>query len=139
MDYPIGGANRNAGIRLYQNKPLCHLLPELPGRPGQHQPFPVIASYPSLSHLSFLGEFAAPQFTHLAADSPWAFFDPAGNTFIVSPASDYLVAAPPRCQLRNRQRHLDGYPVSACGINALHRARMGQLASTKPFERWAGR
>src|ERR1035441_3633377 len=56
-------------------------------------PFPAIATYPAIPHLSFNGEFAAPEFTALLPDSPWVYFDAAANTFILSAASNFMTSA----------------------------------------------
>ena len=92
FDYAVGGAVRGAGIRLYENNPLATFSLTYRDAAANGNPFPAITGYPSLPHLNFYGMFAAPEFTHFSEDSPWAFFDRAGNTFIVSPGSDYLVA-----------------------------------------------
>jgi hypothetical protein len=55
-------------------------------------PFPAFGQPADLLHLSFNGLFAFPTFGTLIPASPWVFFDRAANTFIISPASDYMVA-----------------------------------------------
>jgi len=126
---PVSGSTRKA---------TCHLLPELPGRPGQHKPFPVIGSYPSLSHLSFLGEFLLRNSLTLAADSPWAFFDPAGNTFNRFPPPTTLFAATTRDASYGIVNGISTAIRICLRDYALHRARMGN-GINQTFERWAGR
>jgi len=58
--------------------------------------FPALRSYPNLPYqLSFRdAPFSPAQLNRLAdaPDGPWAFFDTTGNTFVLSPANDLLVA-----------------------------------------------
>ena len=92
FDYAVTGANRSAAIRIYEDRPLA-LFPLLyKDAAANTNPFPLITNYPSLSHLSFFSLFASPQFKHFGQDSPWAFFDTLGNTYILSPAANYLQA-----------------------------------------------
>ena len=56
--------------------------------------FPNIQTYPTgLSHLGFSGVFADPTFTTLPEEGPWAFFDNSANTFVISPATNFMVAS----------------------------------------------
>ncbi len=96
FSYSPAGGTRAAAIRLYDTRPLAIFTLNYVDASANTNPFPVISTYPVLSHLSFFGEFASPQFTNLSADSPWAFFDSSGNTYIVSPAQNYLLAATSR-------------------------------------------
>ena len=55
--------------------------------------FPVFTTYPrGLNHIAFSGVFANPTFTVLPNESPWAFFDSHGDTFVLSPAANFMVA-----------------------------------------------
>jgi hypothetical protein len=96
FSYAPAGATRDAAIRLYTNRALALFNLTYVDSAANTNPFPVISTYPLLSHITFFGEFAAPQFLHLTADSPWGYFDNAGNTYIVSPARNYLLAATTR-------------------------------------------
>jgi hypothetical protein len=93
FDYQLSGVSRSASIRLYQNRPAALFSSTLNAADANTTSFPVISAYPTgLSHVSFNGLFAPPQFTHLIAESPWAYFDAAGNTFILSPASNFMTS-----------------------------------------------
>jgi hypothetical protein len=92
--YSIGKSARTASIRVYSARPLVLFAVTYNNGSANASPFPAFSSYPrNLLHLSFNGEFAFPAFTDLLPESPWIYFDNAANTFIVSPASDYMVAA----------------------------------------------
>jgi hypothetical protein len=90
--YTMQGTPRAAAIRLYPNRPVVLFFSLYNAAAANAAPFPTITSYPSLPHLSFNGQFAVPDFTNLRADSPWAFFDSAYNTWILSPAANYMTA-----------------------------------------------
>lgn len=92
--YTVGVSNRTASIRLYQARPAAVFSVTWNNEAANTSPFPVVSGYPALpSHLTFSGMFAPASFIHLLPDSPWAYFDPAGNTFIVSAASNFMTAA----------------------------------------------
>lgn len=90
--YSILGAQRAASIRLYPDRPVVLFFSIYNSAAANAAPFPAISVYPSLPHLSFNGEFATPDFQGLHSDSPWAFFDSAYNTWILSPAANYMTA-----------------------------------------------
>ncbi|HKD07571.1 MAG TPA: hypothetical protein VKB79_16840 [Bryobacteraceae bacterium] len=90
--YSIRGTHRAAAIRLYPNRPVVLFFSLYNDASANAAPFPLISAYPSLPHLSFNGEFAVPDFKNLHPDSPWAFFDSAYNTWILSPAANYMTA-----------------------------------------------
>lgn len=94
FDYVAGATNRTASIRTYPSRPMILFAVTYTDYSANILPFPVFSSYPkNLLHLSYNGVFAAPTFSALLPDSPWINFDGSANTFIVSPASDYMVAA----------------------------------------------
>jgi hypothetical protein len=93
FSYTTGGNPRAASIRLYPDRPIVMFFAIYNNAAPNSAPFPIFSSYPTLPHLSYMGEFAFPDFTSLNSDSPWAFFDGSYNTWILSPASDYLTAA----------------------------------------------
>jgi hypothetical protein len=90
--YTIQGTPRAAAIRLYPNRPVVLFFSIYNATAANAAPFPTISTYPSLPHLSFNGQFAIPDFKNLHPDSPWAFFDSAYNTWILSPAANYMTA-----------------------------------------------
>jgi hypothetical protein len=94
FDYLAGASSRYASIRVYQNRPEVLFSVTYLNGSANSAPFPAFGSYPNnLYHLSYNGQFASPSFTDLLPDSPWIFFDASANTFIVSPASDYMASA----------------------------------------------
>ena len=104
----IDGASRLASIRLYHDRPVVIFLVTYSELAPNSNPFPSFNSYPAgLRHLSYDGQFAPFSFDQFGDTSPWAFFDSAGNTVIISPASDFMVA----------QTSLSTDGTIACGIN----------------------
>ncbi len=94
FDYTVSGGGRTASIRLYQTVAAALFIQTSHDATPNTSPFPTISQYPSsLSHISFNGMFAPADFTDLLSDSPWGFFDAAGNTFILSAASNFMTAA----------------------------------------------
>jgi hypothetical protein len=94
FDYATGSSNRSASIRTYTARPLVMFAVTYLNVSGNTTPFPSLSTYPQgLSHLAWNGMFAFPEFKTLLPDSPWVFFDNAANTFVISPASDFMTAA----------------------------------------------
>jgi hypothetical protein len=94
FDYAAGTASREASIRAYGKRPLVLFALTYLNSSANTAPFPVLDPLPAaLHHLSYNGTFSYPSFTDLLPDSPWVYFDDSGNTLIISPASDYMVAA----------------------------------------------
>ena len=90
----LAGAPRHASIRAYWDHPAVLFTVGNPGAAANNFSFPNLAQYPrNLSHLAFSGTFAPPSFWNLAPESPWVFFDSSGNTFILSPAANFMTAA----------------------------------------------
>ena len=84
---------RHAAIRTYANRTAVLFTLSYPNG-GPSYCFPALAQYPSgLKHVAFSGTFAPPTFSNLPEESPWAFFDSNANTFILSPASDFMAAS----------------------------------------------
>lgn len=85
---------RHATIRAYRNRPVVLFsytcLDSGPNSSG----FPVFTRYPrGAQHINFAGMFAFPTFYGYTPESPWVFFDSTANTYIVSPAANFMVAA----------------------------------------------
>jgi hypothetical protein len=94
FDYSIGKSNRSGSIRTYAGRPLVLFAVTYNNASANSSPFPLFNSQPgNLFELSFNGVFAFRQFGSLLPDSPSIYFDAAANTFIVSAASDYMVAS----------------------------------------------
>jgi hypothetical protein len=92
FDYSIAQGSRSAAIRLYQNRPLVVFSITWKNGGANSAPFPAITSYPNLHSLSFYGMFAPPDFARLLPDSPWAFFDDSGATWMLSPIDNFMTA-----------------------------------------------
>ena len=93
FDFAPGGNSRSGSIRAYAGRALFLFGVTYNSGAVNNSAFPVFTSYPNLMHVTFGGEFASPSFAGFSPDSPWVWFDGAANTFIVSPASDYMTAA----------------------------------------------
>ena len=91
--YSISSSSRTASIRVYSDRPLVLFTVTYNNASANTAPFPTVSSYPALSHVTFGGEFAGPDFVNLNPDSPWVNFDANLNTFILSSASNYMTAA----------------------------------------------
>jgi hypothetical protein len=85
---------RHGAIRAYWNRQAVLFTLTLPAAASNNYSFPNLNTYPTgLSHLGFSGVFANPTFTTLPEEGPWAFFDNSANTFIISPATNFMVAS----------------------------------------------
>jgi hypothetical protein len=88
------GGQRTGGIRVYQSQLTVLFTVDYVQAADNTSPFPTLATYPNqLEHLAYQGIFGLYTFTSLPSDSPWIFFDSSGNTFVLSPASDFMVAS----------------------------------------------
>jgi hypothetical protein len=87
-------AARHGAIRAYWNRlAVLFTLTSSAAGPNNYS-FPNLKTYPAgLNHLGFSGVFANPTFTDLPEEGPWAFFDNSANTFVVSPADNFMVAS----------------------------------------------
>jgi hypothetical protein len=88
-------ALRHAAIRSYYGRTAALFQLSLPAVTAPNSlSFPTFTQYPKgLMHLSWSGMFAHPTFGMLSEDSPWAFFDTAGNTFVISPAANFMTSS----------------------------------------------
>ncbi len=92
VDYGQETSNE-ASIRLYSGKPVVLFTLKYLHPTSNNATFPKLASYPETAyHVSYRGEFGQYSFNKLGIDSPWVFFDGARDTFILSPASDFLIS-----------------------------------------------
>ena len=86
-------SSRGAGIRAYNAKPIVLFTDSYLSATPNNSPFPRLSTYPATPyHLSYSGIFAQATFSNFGFDSPWLFFDAHENTFVLSPASDFMVA-----------------------------------------------
>jgi hypothetical protein len=88
-------AARHASIRAYMEHREVLFTVSYPSSAAANTfAFPNFTAYPgNLGHLTFSGTFAPPSFWDYPSDSPWVFFDPSGNSFILSPAANFLTAS----------------------------------------------
>ncbi|MGA7236438.1 MAG: hypothetical protein WBY44_12205, partial [Bryobacteraceae bacterium] len=87
-------AQRHGAIRAYWNRTAVLFTLTCSSPASNNYSFPNLRTYPKgLSHLGFSGVFANPTFTAMPEEGPWAFFDNAANTFVISPATNFMVAS----------------------------------------------
>ncbi len=92
FNYEEGGLRRGS-IRTYRYHPVIVFAVQYFEHEPNAAPFPTLATYPQgLYHLTYNGQFGKFSFSAFGADSPWIFFDDRANTFILSPAQNFLVA-----------------------------------------------
>ncbi len=105
--YEQDGA-KQATIRIYSGKPVVLFEVKYLQPANNSAAFPKLDSYPETAyHLSYLGEFARHSFDKLGIDTPWIFFDDARNTFILSPASDFMISTMTRSSSREIASGID--------------------------------
>ena len=89
----VEGVLRQASIRAYRQTPAVLFTVVYFDNARNAAPFPRLSTYPrNPYYLSYEGIFGIFRFNHLASDSPWISFDSDANTFILSPASNFMVA-----------------------------------------------
>jgi len=87
-------APRHAAIRSYADHPDVLFTVSHPAGAPNSFSFPSWTRYPrDLDHLTFKGTFAPPIFWDFSNESPWIFFDSSYNTFILSPAANFMAAS----------------------------------------------
>jgi hypothetical protein len=107
VDYVQDGL-KQASIRVYSGKPVVLFNVKYLHAASNTAAFPKLASYPETAyHVSYRGGFGKYSFDKLGVDSPWVFFDGARNTFILSPASDFLISATTRSSSREIASGID--------------------------------
>ena len=90
----ISGASRHAAIRAYSASRAVLFTVTVPSGAPNTFSFPSLATYPAgLHHIAFAGLFGYPTFYGSNSESPAVFFDSSYNTFILSPASHFMVAS----------------------------------------------
>lgn len=87
-------AARHAVIRSYWDQPAVLFTVSSAAAVKNSFVFPNFSQYPqNLDHLTYSGIFAPPTFWDFSVESPWIFFDSSFNTFILSPASNFMSAS----------------------------------------------
>ena len=90
----VTDATRHASIRTYWDRTEVLFAVRNSTAAANTFTFPNLRQYPAnMNHLSYSGTFAPPTFRDLVPESPWVFFDDSGNTFILSPAANFMTAA----------------------------------------------
>lgn len=85
---------RHAAIRSYWGRPAVLFTVDNSDVAANTFAFPNFSQYPQrLDHVTFSGIFAPPTFTGFSNESPWVFFDSSFNTFILSPATNFMTAS----------------------------------------------
>jgi hypothetical protein len=85
------GTPKQAGIRVYQQRPVVLFALTFPAGGTTGVTFPTLIHYPGgLYHLTSTGW--EPHFDEFTTDGALVAFDSNTRTFIVSPASDFMVA-----------------------------------------------
>ena len=83
-----------AGVRLYNNLPVVLFSDTALASTINDLAFPHLAAYPAnLNHISFGNTFSLYNFNTLFGDSPWLFFETNADAFIISAATNFMVAS----------------------------------------------
>jgi hypothetical protein len=89
----VTDATRHAAIRSYGNHQAVLFTVLNPAAAPNTFSFPNWNQFPrNLDHVTYSGIFAPPSFNSFSGESPWIFFDSSANTFIVSPAGNFMVS-----------------------------------------------
>ena len=87
------GNAREGSIRTYPGRPVVLFTDRHLETSANDGGFPKLSISPVAPwHLSFLGKWSTYHFDLSGAEGPWVYFDDAGHSFILSPASDFMVA-----------------------------------------------
>ena len=85
---------RHAAIRAWTNHSAILFTATAAAAAPNTVSFPSFAQYPrNLYLLTYSGPFAQPQFGAPSSEGPSIFFDSARNTFILSPAANFMTAS----------------------------------------------
>ena len=89
------GVSQTAGIRLYGNTPAILFTHTYLAASTNDLAFPNLTTYPTnLYQIGFKDvAFGFYGFGAYAPDSPWVFFDTNFNSFVISPATNYMIAS----------------------------------------------
>ncbi|HXH94037.1 MAG TPA: hypothetical protein VNN25_20850 [Thermoanaerobaculia bacterium] len=92
ISFTFGNA-REGSIRTYPRRAAVLFTDRHTTKSANEAGFPTLSTSPAAPfHLSFLGKWSAFQFDLSGTEGPWVSFDNAGHAFILSPASDFMVA-----------------------------------------------
>jgi hypothetical protein len=106
----VSGVNRAAAIRLYRDTPTVLFTHTYLTASTNDLAFPRLSTYPA--GLNFVNYQDVGFFTYdfgtLHGDSPWLFFDTNYNSFVISPAANFMIANDSK----------NGGGTISCGINS---------------------
>jgi hypothetical protein len=87
------GASREGSIRTYPGRAAVLFTDRYTAAGANGAGFPTLSIFPVVPwRMSFIGTWARYRFDLSGPEGPWAYFDDAGHSFLVSPASDFMVA-----------------------------------------------
>ncbi len=86
------GRHRGA-IRLYEDKPVVLFASKAASECRNTKAFPAFQKIPKTLSLSYRGTFGHYVLGEFAPDSPWVGFDTHANAYVLSAASNFLVAS----------------------------------------------
>jgi len=96
FDWQKGSSPMSGQIRVYTEKSLA-LFSQTCGTASELPPaaFPDFTTLPEKLHVFSYGlrEFAPPHFSGVEISTPWLLFDNDANSFLISPASHFMVAS----------------------------------------------
>jgi hypothetical protein len=95
FEYVVNGSARSSSIRVYAERPIVVFSTTLLSAGPNTALFPRVSTYPQgMYKFGFFSVYGHQYgLWGQGLNSPWAYFDSAGNTFIISPASHFPLAA----------------------------------------------
>jgi hypothetical protein len=107
----LNSVKHAAGIRLYTDSPVVLFTDTTLATGPNTLAFPQWTYYPvTRSHLAFGSDaFGQYSFTSFYSDSPWVFFNTNSDAFIISAATNYMVAS----------TTMNSAGTISCGINSV--------------------
>jgi hypothetical protein len=92
ISFTFGNA-REGSIRTYATRAAVLFTDRYTATSANEGGFPKLSASPAVPwRLSFLGKWSTFHFDLSGPEGPWVYFDDAGHSFILSPASDFMVA-----------------------------------------------
>jgi len=84
---------REGSIRAYANRSAVLFTDRYATAAANGEGFPKLSVSPDVpGRLSFRGKWSQFRFDLSGAEGPWVYFDDAGHSFLLSPASEFMVA-----------------------------------------------
>jgi hypothetical protein len=92
ISFSFGNA-REGSIRTYPERAAVLFTDRYAAAAANESGFPKLSVSPEVpGRLSFSGKWSTFHFDLSGPEGPWVYFDDAGHSFILSPASDFMVA-----------------------------------------------